>query len=137
MHDEKLLNIFSSLVERYSETKEKIRKDAGLSVAELKGLLCLEVEEEISCQDLAARMRISVSRGSRVIEKLFTKGFLERTTDPTDKRCKNLWLTDSGTQVRKKIEAKLYECEERLIANIPPNKLKNLKIELTDLLRKF
>lgn len=137
MNDEKLLNIFSSLVERYSDVKDRIRKGAGLTGAEFKGLMCLKIDEKISCQDLSGRMNISVSRGSRIIEGLFTKGFLERTDSPTDRRCKNVWLTNSGAQVRKRIEAQIHECEERLTANIPSNRLDNLKNELVDLLKKF
>jgi DNA-binding MarR family transcriptional regulator len=137
MDDEKLLSIFSSLIERYSDTKDHIRKDTGLTAAELKGLMNLEIDEEISCQDLSVRMNISVSRGSRVIEKLFKKGFLERTTSPTDRRCKNVWLTDNGAQVQKRIEAQIQECEARLVANIPASRLAQLKIDLKNLLHKF
>ncbi len=137
MDDEKLLSIFSSLIERYSDAKDNIRKDTGLTTAELKGLMNLEIDEEISCQDLSVRMNISVSRGSRVIEKLFKKGFLERTTSPTDRRCKNVWLTNSGAQVQKRIEAQIQECEARLVANIPASRLAQLKIDLKNLLHKF
>ncbi|MCJ7581094.1 MAG: MarR family transcriptional regulator [Candidatus Aminicenantes bacterium] len=137
MNDEKLLNIFSSLVERYSDAKDSIRKGAGLTGAEFKGLMCLKIDEKISCQDLSGRMNISVSRGSRIIEGLFTKGFLERTDSPTDRRCKNVWLTNSGAQVRRRMEAQIHECEERLTANLPPNRLENLKNELLNLLKKF
>jgi MarR family transcriptional repressor of emrRAB len=137
MNDEKLLNIFSSLAERYSETKDSIRKGAGLTGAEFKGLMCLKIDEKISCQDLSGRMSISVSRGSRIIEGLFKKGFLERTDSPTDRRCKNVWLTDSGAQIRNRIEVQIRECEERLIANIPAPRLAQLKIDLKKILRKF
>ena len=137
MQDEQLLSIFSSLVEKYSDAKDKIRKETGLTAAEFKGLMCLEIDEEISCQDFSGRMHLSVSRGSRVIENLFNKGYLERIDSSSDRRCKNVWLTRVGVQIRKRMDAQIQECEERLTANIPPNKLKNLKIELTGLLRKF
>ncbi len=137
MDDEKLLSIFSSLIERYSNAKDNIRKDTGLTAAEFKGLMCLEIGEELSCQDFSVRMFISVSRGSRVIEGLFKKGFLKRIDSATDRRCKTVWLTNSGIQVRKRIEAQIQDCEARLIANIPSNRLENLKIELKDLLKKF
>ena len=137
MKNEKILNILSSLLERYSETKENIRKGTGLTAAEFKALLCLEIDEEISCQDLSVRMHLSVSRGSRVIEGLFKKGYLERTDNPTDRRCKNVWLTDSGVLIRKRIETQTKAYEEKLTADIPPYKLKNIKAELKNLLNKF
>jgi len=137
MENEKLLSIFSSLIERYSETRDNIRNETGLTAAELKGLMSLEIDEEISCQDLSVRMNISVSRGSRVIESLFKKGYLKRTASPTDRRCKKVWLTNSGAQIRKRIDTQIQECEARLVANIPAPRLAQLKIDLKNLLHKF
>ncbi len=137
MGNEKLLSIFSSLIERYSEEKDKIRKDTGLTSAEFKGLDCLEIDEELSCQDLSSRMNLSVSRGSRIIEGLFRKGFLDRAGCSEDRRCKKVWLTDYGAEVRKKINKQIQDCEARLTANLPPNRLENIKAELKNLLKKF
>ena len=137
MKDEKLWNIFSSLVERYSDAKNTIQKDTGLTAAELKGLMSLETDAEISCQDLSVRMNLSVSRGSRVIESLFNKGYLKRTVSSKDRRCKKVWLTDSGAQIRKRIDTQIQECEAKFVANIPKNRLQNLKIELKGLLKNF
>lgn len=136
-NDEKLLSILLSLKDKCSAAEEEIQKDLGLSAAEYRGLMCLKPEEKISCQELTVRMFLSVSRGSRVIEKLFQNGYINRKDCFADKRSKNIWLTPKGIGIQKKITRFVQDCEEKLVSNVPPSKLKRLKSDLKDLAQKF
>ena len=137
MDSEDLLSIVLSLKEKCSAVEDKIRKSLGLSVAEYRGLMCFGSEERISCQELSSRMNLSVSRGSRVIENLFKKGFIQRVDCASDRRSKNVWLTKKGIRMRQKIAIQIQDCEDRLVASIPPSRLSRFRSELKTLVNKF
>ena len=137
MDGEKLLNLLVSIKEKCSAAEERIRKNLGLTVAEYRGLMCLRSEEKISCRELSSRMNLSVSRGSRVIENLFKKGYLKRVDCASDRRSKNLWLTSRGAQIRHQIDRQIQDCEERLITDIPEDRLVKFKADLKTLVDRF
>ena len=132
-----LLNILVSLKEKCADAEEGIRRDLKLSAAEYRGLMCLRPEEKINCQDLSARMNLSVSRGSRIIDNLTRKKFLKRVDCVSDRRCKNVWLTAKGVQAKQKIDSQIQECEDKLVAGIPDQNLIQFKSDLLTLADKF
>ncbi|MGD2295578.1 MAG: MarR family transcriptional regulator [Candidatus Aminicenantes bacterium] len=135
--DEKLLNILLFLKDRCAAAEDKIRESLGLTAAEYKGLMGLQMGEKISCQELSSRMNLSVSRGSRVIENLFQKGFISRADCTSDRRSKNIWLTKKGMRLRQKINGLTQDCEDRLIADIPETRLNRFKADLKTLIQNF
>ena len=137
MQDEKLLDILVSLGKKCSSFEAVPRKRWGLSPSEYRCLICLLPEEKISCQHLSERVELSVSRSSRIIEGLYRKGFLERADCTSDRRCKEVWLTARGIQARLNIHSHLELCEERLLAEIPEERLAGLKADLKELAVKF
>ena len=137
MSDEKLLDVLTELKKECAALEERIMKSLDISEAEYNGLLCLNKDEKITCQEYSERMSLSVSRGSRVIDQLFEKGYLDRVDCSEDRRCKNVKLTRDGVMVRREIEKQRQECEIRLAANYSDQKLTNLKKDLRRLIIKF
>jgi DNA-binding MarR family transcriptional regulator len=82
-------------------------------------------------------MNLSVSRGSRVIDKLFAKGYLDRVNCSEDRRCKHVELTKDGIAIRQKIDKHRKDCEKKLTADYSDQKLIVLKKELRRLIIKF
>jgi DNA-binding MarR family transcriptional regulator len=114
---EKLFDMVVSIMKRCQMTEEKIRNEFALSTAEYNGLLAMIPGERIMCNALSKRMELSPSRGSRVIERLVRKGYV-RSEVPDDRRSLELSLTNTGSQMRQRIEGKLQECEERMLATL-------------------
>ncbi|MGD8538622.1 MAG: MarR family transcriptional regulator [Candidatus Aminicenantes bacterium] len=137
MSDEKLIDVFTELKKECAALEERIMKSLDLSEAEYKGLLCLSKDEKITCQEYSERMSLSVSRGSRVIDQLFEKGYLDRVDCSEDRRCKNVKLTRDGVMVRREIEKQRQECEQKLTADYSDQKITNLKNDLRRLILKF
>ena len=69
-------------------------------------------------------MGLSLSRVSRVVDKLVVNGFLDRNSDTTDRRAITLCLTDKGKDIRRKIDKIRNECETRLLDTIPADEMK-------------
>jgi MarR family 2-MHQ and catechol resistance regulon transcriptional repressor len=135
--NEKLVDILEDLRKECETHEEKVRRSLDLSEAEYNGLLCLSEGEKITCQEFSERMNLSVSRGSRVIEKLFEKGYLDRLDCPEDRRCKNVELTNDGVSIRRKIDKQRQDCEQKLAADYSEQKLTMLRKELRRLIIKF
>jgi len=115
----------------------KIRKKLSLSEAEYKGILCLGEGEKITCQEFSGRMDLSVSRGSRVVDRLCVKKYIERVDCDADRRCKNIWLTEKGNEIRLMIAEELQNIEDTLIAEYNRAKLMLLKSDLERLSQKL
>jgi DNA-binding MarR family transcriptional regulator len=134
---EKLVDILEDLRKECEAHEAKIRKSLDLSEAEYNGLLSLNKNEKITCQEFSERMRLSVSRGSRVIDMLFERGYLNRVDCTADRRCKNVRLTDIGAEVRRNIENQRQDYEHILASGYSEQKLTMLKKELRRLITKF
>ena len=133
----KLIDIVEKIRGKCLAKEEEIRQALKLTETEYIGLLCFESKERITCQEFSARMNLSVSRGSRVIDRLFDEGYIERADLSSDRRCKNIWLTKKGGTCRRRIEEQRQLCEEKLTSDYSETKIKKLKKELWDLINKF
>jgi DNA-binding MarR family transcriptional regulator len=107
-----------------------LQRKLGLSEAEYKGIRSIEEGEKITCQEFSQRMELSVSRGSRVVDRLCHKKLVRRVDCPSDRRCKNVWLTEKGALVRQKIEREIEKREAALNGAFSEKKLAQLKREL-------
>jgi DNA-binding MarR family transcriptional regulator len=137
LNDDNLVDILSDLKKECLASEEKIKKTLDLSEAEYNGLLCLNISEKITCQQFSERMNLSVSRGSRVIDMLFKKRYIDRVDCSEDRRCRHIMLTKKGMATRRKIDSHRQNCEQRLIVGYSERKLEMLRKELRRLIIKF
>ncbi len=133
MAQEKLWDILEVLNRRCQSQEAMIRERLQLSPAEYLALRRLEPDETVICQELARRMELSLSRSSRVIDRLFSRGFVERSECVADRRCRSVRLTGDGREVQERINALREECEGRVLRGYSKIRLAGLKKELEDL----
>ena len=127
---EKMIDILGEIGRGILARENEIRIGLGLSEAEYKGFLCLGEEEKINCQEFSRRMGLSVSRGSRVVDLLCRNKYIERVDCDADRRCKNIWLTGKGKNVRRVLMQKIQNIEDVLISDYPDSKLMLFKSDL-------
>lgn len=130
MDEERLTGILGGIGLKIREREGIVRKRLGLSEAEYKGILCIAEGERIACQEHSRRMNLSVSRGSRIIDRLCVNDYIERVDCDADRRCKNIWLTRKGVAIRRKIAEEQRKLEDNLTGGIPDAKLLLLKGDL-------
>jgi len=133
MAQEKLWDILEVLNSRCREQENAIRERFRLSPAEYHGLRRLPPDETVTCQELARRMGLSLSRGSRVVDRLFSRGYVQRSDCAADRRCKSVRLTEQGIRVQRQAQALQEECESRILRGYSKARLAGLKRELKDL----
>ena len=137
MSGDKLIDIVKRISEKCLAKEEEICQFLNLAETEYRGLLCFDGHERITCQEFSARMDLSVSRGSRIIDRLFDEGYIERADLSSDRRCKNIWLTKKGNAIRCKIDEQRQQCEEKLASGYSDERIKKLKKELVGLISKY
>ncbi len=137
MKENKIIDILTEIQNKCRAKEDKIRENLGLSLAEYKALLCIKIGEKITCHEFSERMDLSLSRGSRVIEKLFQQGFIDRLDCTADRRSKNVLLTESGRKICGKINKSRQKCEDRLAAAYSKTRYNALKDELRSLVQKL
>lgn len=130
MANEKLIDILGEIGKGVLARENKIRTKLDLSEAEFNGIFCIGEAEKLTCQEFSRRMNLSVSRGSRVVDRLWSKNYIERVDCDTDRRCKNIWLTEEGMNLRQKISDEIQILEDTLAAEYPGAKLLLLKSDL-------
>ncbi len=70
----------------------------GSAISQLK-LMLEEKPQGIALKELAKRMQMTVPATSLLVETLVTKGYTQRTQDPTDRRAVRLTLTEKGLSI--------------------------------------
>ena len=89
------------------------------------------LDEPVPMSNIASILRCDRSAVTWITDRLEERGYVERRSDPSDRRVKLLALTDEGRRVREEIRARLA---------VPPEPLTRLsrgdQRALRDLLRK-
>ncbi len=117
--------------------EDKIRDELGLSPAEFRGLLALMPESEIPCNILSKKMGLSISRGSRVIDKMLNNNYLKEVYNYNDRRVMNVTLTPKGITTQKRIHKILEDCENTIMKRMSKpelSALENSLIKLSEIL---
>lgn len=114
-----LFDLIQSIKKGCIKTEEHLREEHDLSTAEFKGLLVMELDEQVSGGAFSNRMGLSPSRGSRVINQLVQKKLLQIEPIPDNRRAIKVFFTEHGKEVRTVLDEEIEQCEQRLMKRIP------------------
>ena len=118
-----IMSMVYEIKKKCLQADQRLMEELNISESELSFFSALDNCQGISSPELAKNMGLSLSRISRVVEKLVVNGYLDRNTDATDRRAIKLCLTPKGKAIRSKIDKARNECEGRLLEIIPPEDL--------------
>jgi DNA-binding MarR family transcriptional regulator len=121
-----VIEVIFALKTKCCSKEEKIREELKISPAEFKGLMSIEPGVIVPCKVLSQKMGLSVSRGSRVIEKLMKSGYMEEVKTSGDRRVMNITLAKKGINLQKKISKNFQECEHKILKNLSKSELEIL-----------
>jgi DNA-binding MarR family transcriptional regulator len=74
-------------------------RDSGLSMAQLGALFQIHRRGSSGVTDLGEHLGVTSSAASQMLERLVQQGLMLRSEDPSDRRVKQIVLTEKGTQV--------------------------------------
>ncbi len=128
-----VIDLIMELKKKCLQVEEEILGKFKLSSAEYHAVMLTGKEEKLSCVLLADRIGLSRSRGSRIIERLVTKGYMKKELDQSDGRVVTVSLTDDGITVKGELERFKLECGEKITGHLNSEEM----IVLTDNLSKM
>jgi len=100
---------------------QKFIHEAGLSVSQVTALMYLYHTENCGVSDISARIGISRAAASQMLDRLVQMDLLVRAENPSDRRAKQLSLTEKGKAlVERGIEARRKWLED-VTNQLPPD----------------
>jgi|YNPMSStandDraft_1061717.scaffolds.fasta_scaffold00964_11 DNA-binding MarR family transcriptional regulator len=115
---EKLKMIFDSieLANYLRYVTEKELKQKGVSLEQYYSMKIIELyhPEPVKVIEIQKRMLDKTSNVSRLIDKLYKKGYVERKTASYDRRACEITLTDEGLKLVKELDEKLKSWQSDL-----------------------
>lgn len=85
------------------------------------GIVLLRHETPVTMGELSREMGISLSTSTRVVDWMVNNGFVQRLSDPDDRRVVRVALTDAGRDIHRATTRFLAEHTERLMSKFTPD----------------
>lgn len=127
-------NVYLEIVktsETLSYREEKLLKSYDLTCQQYNVLRILYVrrgeEEGVPFDTIRENLVTSVPDVSRLIDRLYKAGLVERTRCPDDRRCMLVKLTPEGKQRSKEAAEALAELHQDLLGHMDAEELESLK----------
>ncbi|MEN8115523.1 MAG: MarR family transcriptional regulator [Bacteroidota bacterium] len=132
--EQEIMEILYNLKKRFIAIDEEFISDLDLTPAEYYTFIAISNCSEINSTQLSQKMGLSLSRISRVVDKMVVKGFLTRDVSNNDRRSIDLKLTTKGNNYLDRIMEFRTNCESRIINNIPKEELELIRKSLKKVL---
>jgi DNA-binding MarR family transcriptional regulator len=122
------------LMKGQSKTMFALLDELDLSMSHVKALGVLaDCGCELSVKEVSEELGLSLPGGSRTVDALLRRGYLERREDDTDRRMKRIGITGSGRDVARRILEARLEGLEQFTASLTPEQRIRLMAALADL----
>jgi DNA-binding MarR family transcriptional regulator len=131
-----LLDLWHFLLKGSSRRLYAVLEELDLSITQIKALHALDDEAgELPCsvKELSADLGVSLPGGSRIVEGLLKRGYLERTEDEHDRRIKRVRITAKGHEAVRRIDDARIASMERFTATMTPEQRARLHAALDGL----
>ena len=112
MEESTIIDLIFELQKKCSLENDKFIEKLGISQAEYNMFICLKNCKHFNSYSVAEKMSLSLSRVSRIIEKMVNKGFLNRTINKEDRRAIDIKMTKKGESILQSIIVFLQERED-------------------------
>ncbi len=114
------MSLVDSILELKSRCNlaEQIGREYQLSPKEIECVVEVGAGDGVCSKTLSESIRLSPSRGSRVINRLIDKGIIENAPCRGDKRYIELSLTEDGRVCLDAIERKKIQCEQEIFGSL-------------------
>jgi len=93
---ERIVRAYETLMRRVASTHAPEFLAVGVTMSQAKVLYLVQAEPGLRMSELSARLGVSLSTVSGVVDRLVDQGFLSRTDDPADRRQVVLGISHAG-----------------------------------------
>jgi DNA-binding MarR family transcriptional regulator len=111
-------------------------KDSGLTMPQIGALMQLMRKGPCGVSNIAEQLDVTSAAACQMVDRLVQQGFVLRTEDPTDRRLKQIVLTDKGHHVLKHAAHARQAWLEELAAQLTPAEQEQVGAALSILIEK-
>ncbi len=115
----KLAEIVAKLFHHCLEHETRQARQYQVSLAEGRCLRILNENTKLSVHELAAKMSLTCSRITRIIDNLVNKMLVTRASSLADRRVYFLMMTPRGEQMTREMEISHIQFYENILKQIP------------------
>ena len=94
---DRIVAAYETLMHRVASAHAPEFLEVGVTMSQAKVLYLVQAEPDLRMSDLSARLGVSLSTVSGVVDRLVDQGLLARRDDPADRRHVVLRITDAGS----------------------------------------
>lgn len=134
MEDSSILDLIYELKKKCIQSDEDFFDSLDISQAEYNMFICLKNCKHFNSYSVAEKMQLSLSRVSRIIDKMVNKDFLIRTTNKIDRRAIDIKMTPKGKEVTNKIIEYRKLREEKLESKVNEKEMTEISTNLRKLI---
>jgi len=113
---------------RINEAIANVLKPFDVSLQQFNVLRILRGQngKPANLSTLNERMVTKMSNTTRLVDKLITKGYVDRIICPSNRRKIEINITDSGKKVLKKMDTAMNKAENEILQNVSNKELEQL-----------
>jgi DNA-binding MarR family transcriptional regulator len=129
-----LLTFWHHLMKGQSHRMFALLDELDLSMSHVKALQVLaDCGCELSVKEVSGELGLSLPGGSRTVDALLRRGYLERREDENDRRMKRIGITPAGREVARQIVGARLEGLEEFTSALSREQRSRLMSALSDL----
>ena len=132
--EEPIFDLIFELDKKYQQEKDLFIETIDLSQAEYNLFICLKHCEHFNSYSIAEKMNLSLSRVSRIIEKMVSKKYLTRATNKKDRRAIDIAITKKGKQISEQISDFIIYRSSEIEKKLKPSEFNEMKTNLSKLI---
>jgi DNA-binding MarR family transcriptional regulator len=114
-----------------AQTDVPVVMELDLTMQQLRTLTLVAHAEGLTAQALAGRLRVSAATVSGLVARLERRGLVRRERSATDRRSKELRLTDAGVALLQRLDTAGAELWARVVSELTNDEVSQL-VGLTD-----
>lgn len=100
-----IVGLFAAITRRYTQESEAAATTHGLTPLQVKALLA--AEDPVPMRSIADRLHAEPSNVTAIIDRLESRGLVERSPDPIDRRVKLVAATAAGRTAAADLRARM------------------------------
>jgi MarR family transcriptional regulator, transcriptional regulator for hemolysin len=103
---------------------DKIVRERNMTLPRARVFFTLNKKDGINQRELAERLELETPTLVRILDAMEAQGFVERRVAGSDRRAKEIYITETGKVVAGEIDDIAVKVRAQVIAGIPENDLK-------------
>ncbi|MBN2668936.1 MAG: MarR family transcriptional regulator [Bacteroidales bacterium] len=116
--DEGIIDLVCEIKKKCIENDSRFIADINISDSEYNFIKALINCKSFNSKSIAKKMNISLSRVSRIIDKMVKGGYVTRTNSEEDRRTINISLTSEGKRLVEEVVQFRLSCEKKITTSL-------------------